>query len=121
MRAFKSSVLHIAVVLVVLSPAARAADTGSLPSVEPGDWGSAKGRVYDADTGSPIEGVIVTAQQDGEFAASGRTVSKTNGSGQYRCEAPLGRVHSRVDVGRLLFTGLSWGARWRRRACEPAG
>jgi len=105
MRACKSFVLLMVVALLVRAAPCRGA-AGSLKDVEPTDWGSAKGRVYDADTGSPIEGVAVTAQQDGTFAANGRTVSTTNGSGQYRCEARLGRVRSRVEVGRLLATGL---------------
>jgi tetratricopeptide (TPR) repeat protein len=75
-------------------------------SVEPTSWGTVVGRVYEANTGRPITGAVISVQEDGSFASTGHTTAKTNAGGRYQCEAMLGRVSSNVDVGRLLSTGL---------------
>lgn len=102
---FRLMVISLACIAVVLS-AALPAGAAEDKSVEPTHSGKVTGRVYDAETGAPIQGVTVAVQQDGVFADKGETIGKTDEGGTYKCQAELGRVSSNIDVGRLLQSSL---------------
>jgi hypothetical protein len=95
---------------VLLSPASgqRGPAPGAIDRkdtrVEPTTSGQVVGRVYDADTGVPIEGATVVVQQDGVFAERGPTLSRTDALGGYTCKAVLGRVSSNFDIARALLS-----------------
>lgn len=81
--------------------------------VEPTSWGVIEGRIYDADTGSPIPNASVSVETDQGFMPKGRSTSITGDLGEYRAGAVLGRISNNLDVGRALFTsgiGLLFGA-----------
>ncbi|MCC6728332.1 MAG: tetratricopeptide repeat protein [Chthonomonadales bacterium] len=98
----------ICVVLLMLAIAAGADDRRERDkAIEPTHWGAVTGRVYDAETGAPIVAARVSVRHEGAFADSGKTTGKTDETGQYRCQAMLGRRSSNLDIGRLLSTGLA--------------
>ncbi|MDO8587668.1 MAG: tetratricopeptide repeat protein [Armatimonadota bacterium] len=103
----KSAVgLALAIILVVAAVSGIWAAEPTTKGVEPVSWGKVFGRVYDAATGQPIAGATVVVQQDGQFADKGRTVAETSPIGEYKCEAELGKVSSKINFGRFLSTGL---------------
>ena len=85
--------------------AEQAADP--LKDLLPDSYGNAFGRIYDAETGVPIPDATVIVQDQGQFPEKGQTVGRTDKSGQYRCGAKIGKYRSKVDVGRVLFSGLA--------------
>lgn len=81
--------------------------------VDPTSWGNVFGRVYDAETGAPIEGAQIVVQHEGDFAEKGQTVAKTDKLGGYRTRAVLGRISHNFDVGRALLSsplGMLFGS-----------
>jgi len=78
-----------------------------LQDLMPNSYGNAFGRVYDAGTGIPIADATVIMQDHGDFPGTGQTVGRTDQSGRYRCGAIIGRYRSKVDVGRVLLSGLA--------------
>lgn len=101
---FRLTVISLACIAILLSSACLLGAEDK--SVEPTHSGKVAGHVYDAETGAPVEGAVVVAQQEGAFADKGETIGKTDASGSYKCEAELGRVSSNIDVGRLLNSSL---------------
>ena len=100
------ALLVVFLTLLLLVPIPAFSSATPFDAVAPTALGWVMGRVYDAETGAPLEGVAVAVQQDGQFAGDGRTISITDRSGQYRCSAKVGRTASKVEFGRLLNTGL---------------
>jgi len=106
MRRFTTA--FVAVSLCLLPAAAVHGTEG-----EPTDWGTALGRVYDSDSNAPIAQATVTVQNDGVFAESGKTVSNTDKTGRYKCEAELGKVKKSLHLGRALLSspgGILFGS-----------
>src|SRR5688572_12383194 len=62
--------------------------------VEPTSWGNVYGRVYDAETGAPIEKVAIIAESDEGFVDKGKSAGVTDELGGYKVQAVLGRISS---------------------------
>ncbi len=82
----------------------RRADKGA--AVESTHAGWVNGHVYDAVTGTPVEGALVVVQEKGAFATEGRTVAKTDYVGEYRNSTDLGRVSVSGNIAGILLGGL---------------
>ena len=94
--------------------AASRADTqsdGALSPSPPGNgsttlqrptWGKVIGWVLDAGTRVPIAGAHASVEVDGTFPESGRSTCETDAHGRFVARAPLGKISSRFDWGRLL-------------------
>ncbi|NLH98587.1 MAG: hypothetical protein GX446_03740 [Chthonomonadales bacterium] len=93
--------------LAGIPPVAAQTPRRADPQVTRTSWGRVTGRVYDADTGQPVQGALVSVRHGGSFADSGRTAGKTDEFGQYSVQAPLGRVSENFDLGRALSSGLA--------------
>jgi len=69
-------------------------------------WGGVTGRIYDGDTGLPVEDATVVVLEESAFATEGKTVGKTNATGQYNCQARLGRVSKSVRAAPFIASVL---------------
>lgn len=79
-----------------------AAGRKEAPVVQRPSWGKVIGWVLDAQTRQPIPGARVSVAIDGAFPESGKSTDLTEKDGKYEAHAPLGKVSSKVDWGRLL-------------------
>lgn len=66
------------------------------------DWGRIQGWVLDAETRRPIAGAAVAVEVDGTFPAAGKSTDLTEADGKFAAKAPLGKISSKFDWGRLL-------------------
>ncbi len=120
MNVFRS-VVTILLLAVVSSPGFNAAQTtppaeAASPTpapierrdsgVQPTHQGSVLGQVYDAVTGAPVAGAVVTVQEQGEFREDARKPCLTDEAGRYTSQAGIGRVSQNLDIGRLLSARL---------------
>lgn len=89
--------------LAVACPAAPEAPASPEPAVlRRPSWGKVIGWVLDAETRRPIAGARVRVEVDGAFPESGRATDTTDAHGRFEVRAPLGKISSRFDWGRLL-------------------
>lgn len=96
----------LATALVLVAAPLAAAGDKTVAAVEPTHFGTVIGRIYDASSTVPLEGAEIVVLDDGQFAASGRTCGKTDPTGQYRCQAPLGRVSASFDFRRAISSSV---------------
>lgn len=66
------------------------------------DWGKIQGWVLDAATRKPIARARVAVEVEGAFPAAGKSTDVCDASGQFSAKAPLGKISSKFDWGRLL-------------------
>jgi tetratricopeptide (TPR) repeat protein len=66
------------------------------------DWGKVIGWVVDASTKKPIPDARVSVEIDGAFPETGKSAAKTDARGRFEAKAPLGKVSSKLDWGRVL-------------------
>lgn len=106
--------LFVALVLVGTAPV-TGAESQKQPSAapvlgerdklaEPTHVGRVTGHVYDAVTGDPIAGAVVSIERDGVFPTTDKEQTRTDVLGWYRGNAEIGRVSSNIDVGRALLS-----------------
>ncbi|HEY3415491.1 MAG TPA: hypothetical protein VGM23_01290, partial [Armatimonadota bacterium] len=86
---------------VALAPAKERKDA----AVDTNSWGQVNGRVYDGRTGDPLRGATIVIQHDGQFAQNGKTTGRTDSVGFYHCQAPLGRISTKINAAALV-TGV---------------
>jgi tetratricopeptide (TPR) repeat protein len=100
--------MRIATLVVIagtlLSARAGAAPAAAAPPPEMkrSDSGKVTGWVVDAATRRPVAGALVSLEVDGAFPSSGKAVARTDASGRYEAHAPLGKIYSKLDWGRVL-------------------
>lgn len=75
--------------------------------IEPTHNGNVIGRVYDAASGEPIKDAKVCIEDMGEFKEGKQNNAKTDQTGKYNCIAEIGRISSKVNIGRALSSGLA--------------
>src|SRR3954454_15680342 len=73
-----------------------------VPQLKRSDSGKVTGWVVDAATRRPVAGALVSLEQDGQFPAAGKGVARTDASGRFTTQAPLGKIYSKLDWGRVL-------------------
>src|SRR5262245_58412461 len=87
---------------------APAPASGSAPQKEPDsaklrpNSGKVVGWVVDAATRRPLSGAAVTVEIDGRFSEGGKGTGTTDAAGRWETRAPLGRISSNLDWGRVL-------------------
>ncbi len=102
------SVLFILGILLLGCLPPTAADVGPTSSsddvarLERPTWGKVIGWVLDAGSRRPIPGARVRVEVDGSFPDSGKTTDETDRRGRFEARAPLGKISSRFDWGRVL-------------------
>lgn len=65
-------------------------------------WGKVSGWVLDAETRKPITGARIAVELDGAFPEDGKATDQTDASGRFDARAPLGKISSKLDWGRVL-------------------
>ncbi len=65
-------------------------------------WGKVIGWVLDAETRKPVEHARIAVEVQGAFPESGKTTDTTDGFGRYEARAPLGKISTKLDWGRVL-------------------
>jgi tetratricopeptide (TPR) repeat protein len=85
--------------LLLLAAPARAADT---PAPARPTWGKVVGWVLDTDARKPVAGARVSVEVDGAFPEEGKATGGTDPAGRFQVRAPLGKISSKFDWGRLL-------------------
>lgn len=88
--------------LALCAPARAADEKSRAPSLQRPDWGRVTGWVMDATTRAPVERARVSVEIDGAFPDSGKATDLTDPRGRYDARAPLGKISSKFDWGRLL-------------------
>ncbi len=66
------------------------------------DWGKIQGWILDAATRKPIARARVAVEVEGAFPAEGKSTDVSDAAGQFTAKAPLGKISSKFDWGRLL-------------------
>ncbi|MBI3911158.1 MAG: tetratricopeptide repeat protein [Armatimonadetes bacterium] len=74
------------------------------PGLPRRSWGRVIGWVLDAETRRPLADAVVHVEVEGRFPTEGRAVASSDARGRYQARAPLGRISSRLDWGRVLTT-----------------
>jgi len=122
MKYLRCTVTWTVILVWLVSPFSSFAADSPDADVEPTWWGGVTGRVYDAESGLPVEGAIVVVYEEGAFAAEGNTVGKTSGTGEYDCQARLGRVSKSVKAAPFIASilGAMAGVRGAGRLAGPA-
>lgn len=79
------------------------------PEAKPGaeevkrpSWGKVSGWVLDAASRKPVAGARISVELDGAFPEEGKATDETDASGRYDARAPLGKISSKLDWGRVL-------------------
>jgi tetratricopeptide (TPR) repeat protein len=67
------------------------------------NWGAVTGWIADAGTRQPVSGARVFLEVDGQFAEKGPAAAGTDAQGRFQARAPLGKISTRFDWGRLLM------------------
>src|SRR3569833_901503 len=92
--------------LVMATPVAGVTDdrkaSPTPPAIERPNWGKATGWVLDAATRKPILGARVVVEVDGAFPTGGKSADLSDKTGRFDVKAPLGRIFTKVDWGRIL-------------------
>lgn len=65
-------------------------------------WGKVSGWVLDAESRKPVNGARVAVELDGAFPEDGKATDETDAAGKYEARAPLGKISSKFDWGRVL-------------------
>ena len=102
--------LGVALVAVLLaggsSFGADSSPPAEVPRLPVRSWGRVTGWVIDAATRQPIEGATVRIEVAGRFpepnSRDRRALATTDATGRFRARAPLGRIVTRLDWGRVL-------------------
>lgn len=84
------------------APEAAKSAPASSPTIKRPSWGRVVGWVVDASTRKAIPQAAVSLELRGEFPSSGKGTARTDQSGRFVSQAPLGRISSNVDWGRVL-------------------
>src|SRR5438105_4507476 len=85
------------------APAGEAAiPTGAGATIKRPSWGKVVGWVVDASTRKPVRQAAVSLEVEGAFPASGRSTGQTDAAGRFTTRAPLGKISSNLDWGRVL-------------------
>ena len=66
------------------------------------NWGKVSGWVLDAASRKPVAGARVAVELDGAFPEDGKATDETDAAGRYDARAPLGKISSKLDWGRVL-------------------
>ena len=114
MPSFSRRVWYVALALALILPSlalAESADPKAAPAkeaakapppVEKPTWGKVIGWVLDARTRKPVEHARIAVELNGAFPESGKSTDDTDAQGRYEARAPLGKISSKLDWGRLL-------------------
>jgi len=65
-------------------------------------WGSVRGWILDAATRTPVKAARVSVEVDGAFPESGKSTDDTSETGLFEARAPLGKISTKLDWGRVL-------------------
>jgi hypothetical protein len=71
-------------------------------TLERSSWGKVIGWVMDANTRQPVPGARISVEIEGAFPETGKSTDVTDARGQFEARAPLGKISSKFDWGRLL-------------------
>ncbi|MFN3652048.1 MAG: tetratricopeptide repeat protein [Armatimonadota bacterium] len=97
--------------LLLVVPAAIPAAAGEppgdaksppVPVLKRPDWGRVIGWVLDAETRRPIPEARIAVEIDGAFPETGKSTDRTDRTGRFEARAPLGKISTKFDWGRLL-------------------
>ena len=98
----RTGVALAAVLLLVGVGAGAQGDRARIPAAQRSSWGRVVGWVLDARSRAPIANARVSVEIEGAFPESGSATDATDRRGRYQARAPLGKISSQFDWGRLL-------------------
>jgi tetratricopeptide (TPR) repeat protein len=84
------------------SPADRQSPKRAPAALARSSWGKVTGWIMDAASRRPIADALVTLEINGEFPASGRGTARSDATGRFTTQAPLGKISSNLDWGRVM-------------------